>query len=143
MGSLSLLQGIFLTQESNWGLLHCRRILYQPSYQGKSLVINPLSSCLGPLAPFEVKSPGRQLCYLLTASLHQVTSLMECPLCISELPHGLAVRDCTTGQVKKWAWGEVVCLWPHPPWETEPESAPRPKPQPFFPLRLCDECHGL
>ena len=33
-GSLSLLQGIFLTQESNWGLLHCRRILYQLSYQG-------------------------------------------------------------------------------------------------------------
>ena len=24
VGSLSLLQGIFLTQESNWGLLHCR-----------------------------------------------------------------------------------------------------------------------
>ena len=34
MGSLSLLQQIFLTQESNWGLLHCRRILYQLSYQG-------------------------------------------------------------------------------------------------------------
>ena len=32
-GSLSLLQGIFLTQESNWDLLHCRRILYQLSYQ--------------------------------------------------------------------------------------------------------------
>ena len=28
LGSLSLLQGIFLTQESNWGLLHCRPILY-------------------------------------------------------------------------------------------------------------------
>ena len=27
MGSLSLLQQIFLTQELNWGLLHCRRIL--------------------------------------------------------------------------------------------------------------------
>ena len=27
MGSLSLHQGIFLTQESNWGLLHCRWIL--------------------------------------------------------------------------------------------------------------------
>ena len=25
VGSLSLLQGIFPTQESNWGLLHCRR----------------------------------------------------------------------------------------------------------------------
>ena len=32
VGSLSLLQGIFLTQESNWGLLHCRQILYQLSY---------------------------------------------------------------------------------------------------------------
>ena len=32
--SLSLLQGIFLTQELNWGLLNCRRILYQLNYQG-------------------------------------------------------------------------------------------------------------
>ena len=32
VGSLSLLQGIFLAQESNWGLLHCRQILYQLSY---------------------------------------------------------------------------------------------------------------
>ena len=30
-----LLQGIFPTQGSNPGLLHCRQILYQPSYQGK------------------------------------------------------------------------------------------------------------
>ena len=30
--SLSLLQGIFLTQESNWELLHYRWILYQLSY---------------------------------------------------------------------------------------------------------------
>ena len=34
MGSRSLLQGIFPTQESNWTLLHCRQILYQLSYQG-------------------------------------------------------------------------------------------------------------
>ena len=32
--SPSLLQGIFLTQELNWGLLHFRRILYQLSYKG-------------------------------------------------------------------------------------------------------------
>ena len=50
MGSLSLLQQIFLTQESNWGLLHCRQILYQLSYEvsPKSLEIAeipyPLSS---------------------------------------------------------------------------------------------------
>ena len=34
VGSLSLLQRIFPTQESNRGLLHCRQILYQLSYQG-------------------------------------------------------------------------------------------------------------
>ena len=33
-GCHSLLQGIFLTRESNWGLLHCRQILYHLSYQG-------------------------------------------------------------------------------------------------------------
>ena len=33
VGSLSLLQGIFPTQESNWGLLHCRWIPYQLSYR--------------------------------------------------------------------------------------------------------------
>ena len=33
VGSLSLLQGIFPTQELNRDLLHCRRILYQLSYQ--------------------------------------------------------------------------------------------------------------
>ena len=36
VGSLSLLQQIFQTQESNWGLLHCRRILYQLSSQGST-----------------------------------------------------------------------------------------------------------
>ena len=38
-GSLSLFQGIFLTQESNWGLLHCRQILYQLSYQRSPVLI--------------------------------------------------------------------------------------------------------
>ena len=37
VGSLSLLQGIFPTQESHQGLLHCRWILYQLSYQGSPL----------------------------------------------------------------------------------------------------------
>ena len=32
--SHSLLQGIFLTQGSTWGLLHCRQILYHLSHQG-------------------------------------------------------------------------------------------------------------
>ena len=38
VGSLSLLQGIFPTQGLNPGLPHCRRILYQLSYQGSFLI---------------------------------------------------------------------------------------------------------
>ena len=34
VGSCCLLQGIFPTQGSNSGLLHCRQILYQLSHQG-------------------------------------------------------------------------------------------------------------
>ena len=34
MGCHAFLQGIFQTQESNLGLLHCRQILYQLSYEG-------------------------------------------------------------------------------------------------------------
>ena len=34
VGSLSLLQGIFPTQGSNPGLLHCRQILYQLNHKG-------------------------------------------------------------------------------------------------------------
>ena len=37
VGSLSLLQRIFPTQESNQGLLHCRRILCQLSSEGSPL----------------------------------------------------------------------------------------------------------
>ena len=32
LGSVSFLQWIFPTQELNWGLLHCRQILYELSY---------------------------------------------------------------------------------------------------------------
>ena len=48
VGSLSLFQGIFLTQELNWGLIHCRLILYQLSYQGSptELLTQAAQSCL-------------------------------------------------------------------------------------------------
>jgi len=38
VGSLSLLQGIFPTQRSNPGLLHCRRTLYQLSHKGSPYI---------------------------------------------------------------------------------------------------------
>ena len=39
LGSLSLLQGIFPTQESNPGLLHCRWILYQLRHKGSPRIL--------------------------------------------------------------------------------------------------------
>ena len=39
VGSLSLLQGIFPTQGSNPGLLHCRQILYQLSHWGSPRIL--------------------------------------------------------------------------------------------------------
>ena len=44
-GSLSLLQGIFLTQELNQGLLNRRRILYQLSYQGSPEYVTASCVC--------------------------------------------------------------------------------------------------
>ena len=41
-GGPSLLQWIFPTQESNWGLLHCRRNLYQLSHQGTPNIQKPV-----------------------------------------------------------------------------------------------------
>ena len=37
--AISLLQGIFLTQELNLGPLHCRQILYRLSYEGSLLIV--------------------------------------------------------------------------------------------------------
>ena len=39
VGSLSLLQGIFLTQGSNTGLPHCRQIPYQLSHKGSPRIL--------------------------------------------------------------------------------------------------------
>ena len=48
MGCHSLLQGIFLTQELNLGLLHCRQILYHLSHQGSPVLLyDPAISLLG------------------------------------------------------------------------------------------------
>ena len=42
-GSLSLLQGIVLTQGPHQGLLHCGQILYQLGYQGSLLHLRLLN----------------------------------------------------------------------------------------------------
>ena len=54
VGSLPSLQGIFPTQESNRGLLHCRRILYQLSYQFSSVA----QSCPTLWDPMDCSTPS-------------------------------------------------------------------------------------
>ena len=51
--SLSRLQGYFQTQESNCGLLHCRWILYQLSYQR-----SPYNSIVRPQPDFKKQGDG-------------------------------------------------------------------------------------
>ena len=48
VGSLSLLQRIFLTQESNRALRHCRQILYQLSYtcSRHTLALTPVENVM-------------------------------------------------------------------------------------------------
>ena len=58
VGSLSFLQGIFLTQKSNRVLLHCQRILYQLSYQG-----GPVDKISNPKSGIQVSIPKSHLHY--------------------------------------------------------------------------------
>ena len=62
-----LLQGIFLTQGSNWGLLHCRQILDQLSYQGSP---TSLPEQLGSLCVLVAQS-------CLTVQLHGLYRLLH------------------------------------------------------------------
>ena len=66
VGSLSLLQGIFPTQDSNRDLLHCRRILYQPSYQGRNRGPSALTADLGICHIFPISRQYASLFGLLT-----------------------------------------------------------------------------
>ena len=48
LGCPALLQGSFLTQGLNPGLLHCRLILYHPSHQGSPRLFIPLLQLSAP-----------------------------------------------------------------------------------------------
>ena len=103
VGGLSLLQWIFPTQESNQGLLHCRRILYQLSYQGSPVAALDMScvlrskfflypSLFWTLLPMsgERRGPGWEVTQLTHALpipvLHPGLPLPGPPACSQELP---------------------------------------------------------
>ena len=56
VGSLSLLQGISPTQESNQGILHYRQILYQLSYQGQNLNFKENVILLRQVRDYEIRT---------------------------------------------------------------------------------------
>ena len=64
MGCLSLLQWIFSTQELNQGLLHCRQILNQLSYQGNPAHDNVLSK-YSEINMFVCLSLSQFICFLI------------------------------------------------------------------------------
>ena len=88
VGSLSLLQWIFLTQDLNQSLLHCRWILYQLSYQGSLWFLRQdenshCSFSLLSLGPLELEKAS---CYLgktfrntpLPRKIHMILTSASC-----------------------------------------------------------------
>ena len=72
VGSLSLLQGIFPTQELNWGLLHCRWILCQLRYEG---------------SPPRLKTQGNLIAYFKIYFVHCLPLFMKTSLYYLLLSH--------------------------------------------------------
>ena len=70
VGSLSFLQEIFPTQESNRGLPHCKRILYQLSYQGSpAAAAKSLRLCPTLCDPIDGSPPGSPVPGILQARI--------------------------------------------------------------------------
>ena len=85
MGCHFLLQRIFPAQCSNLGILHCRWILYQLSYQGSPSICccAVTESCLTPCDPMDCSIPGFPvLHYLLIVIVIQSLSNVQ----LSEMP---------------------------------------------------------
>ena len=84
VGCHFLLQGIFLTQESNPGLLHCRQTLYHLSHQGSPqfyLYRSVAQSCSTLYDPMDGSTLGfpvlHHLLELAQIYVHQVSDAMQ------------------------------------------------------------------
>ena len=74
VGSHFFLQGIFPTNGSNLGLLHCRRILYHLSHKG-CLILGPLQNVTSNLQ-FNLKGPGKVLHYEISCTMAEDLSIV-------------------------------------------------------------------
>ena len=116
VASLSLLQGIFPTQESNWGLLYCRQILYQLSYQGAGGNTTDISPCVSELSeqPFSNSCINSTNVYWTSAAAAAAKSLQSCPtLCdpIDGSPPGSAIPGILQARTLEWVAISFSSAW--------------------------------
>ena len=102
VGSLSLLQWIFQGQELNWGLPHCRQILYQLSYQGSPTCENV------EIIIVKVMGSNRNLC--LSWAVLEINFLTtERGILVVCVVVAVRVRVCSTTRRQEW----VTTSWCH------------------------------
>ena len=108
MGSLSLLQRIFLTQELNQGLLHCRQILYQLSHQGRPWMANGISDLTWPAlssdfhwAPSQAGNGSTQVLHVQFCMLHTAQE------CQAERQVGLKSSHVPLVESCAWVRGHI------------------------------------
>ena len=89
-GSLSLLQQTFPTQELNWGLLHCRWILYQLSYHGSHIGVQQIKN-----VNFKLNSKGTQPYIYMYPFSPKLPSHPGCCITLSRVP--CAVQQVLVG----------------------------------------------
>ena len=131
MGSHSLFQGIFRTQRSNLGLLHCRKTLYHLSHQGPSPVLNVAgtsSRWRWPLtgATWHLTSQHKSHIFLLTG-LPVKSSLtlgwaQEAKAKSCAVPSDIHPSFFKAGPPSK-QWGDSGCLWGQPSPTGPPKKA--------------------
>ena len=102
IGSLSLLQGIFPTQELNRGLLHCRWIVYQVSYQGNPPRVGRLSHLQG-IFPTQISNPG----------------LLHCGQILYHLRHQGSPKTASRKCYSQWEWRAGMPMHVKPLWVNE------------------------
>ena len=106
VGSRSLLQGIFPSQGSNPGLLHCKQILYQLSHKGSPMFCKSTSnaSAKSMLQSF----PGGSVVKNLLANAGDMSSTPGLGRCPGEGNGNLLQHSCL---------GNPTCLADYSPWD--------------------------
>ena len=118
VGILSLLQGIFPTQELNWDLLQCRQSLYQLSFQGSPVNTEEPSKLSFVKIPLSVHclSPAQQTFIYQTFAFSSPYQLPSCSLRSPNFtPDILFVFSWRRYlRWRFWPFGELLFSWVSP-----------------------------